>query len=132
MEASQVGPLASGQRGEDRLDRGLATGEHPAGRAPALGGELKGDRTAVGADAALDQPRRREPVDEPDGPGMGEADNAPERIYRLPAGEPVQRGEGGRSRGPMRARGLRGLLDAPRDLERERSDSVHLMCMSHT
>ena len=56
MEANQIGPLARGQRREDRLDRGLATGEHPAGRPPALGGELKGDRAAVRADAALDQP----------------------------------------------------------------------------
>ena len=132
MEASQVGPLARGQGGEDRLDRGLATSEDPAGRAPALGGELEGHRAAVRAHAALDQSGRREPVDEPDGSGMGQADDVPERVDRLPAGEPVQRGQGGGTRGAMRARGLPGLLDPPRHLERERPEGVHLMCMSHT
>ena len=59
---------------------------------------MQRERPLIGADPPLDEPGGREPVDEPRGARVGQADDAPERVDRLPGGEPVERGQGGRSR----------------------------------
>jgi hypothetical protein len=91
--------LGRGELGDDGREDLVPDVEDLPRLAPAGSGDVKRDRRSPSRRAPADEPLLDEPVDDPDGGGMREADRLPEELHRA-AGEVRDRDQrsGGRSR----------------------------------